>query len=153
MVATPESRFMSKSTDQSWWSRAWIWAIPVGCLLSPLLCAGCGAMALLVGLSAIRSSEVYRDAVARATADAQVRAALGDPIQAGFFPAGSFQFFGPTGNANLAIPISGSKKSATIYVVATKTAGKWEYSTLEVAPEGSRDRIDLRSQPTKPRAD
>jgi hypothetical protein len=61
--------------------------------------------------------------------------------------SGNININGPSGNANLAIPLSGPKASATLYVVAEKRAGKWEYSTMEVAPEGQGERIDLLAKP------
>ena len=50
---------------------------------------------------------------------------------------------GPVGSANLAILISGPNGKGTIYVVAAKTAGRWEYSTLNVEVEKTGERIDL----------
>ena len=60
---------------------------------------------------------------------------------------GSLSTSGPSGEANLSIPLSGPKGSATLYVVAKKAAGKWDYSTLEVVPQGGGDRIDLVAGP------
>jgi hypothetical protein len=110
-----------------------------------LACGGLIAAIVMVVFGALRSSEVYTEALARAKANEQVRAQLGEPIQPGFMVNGNIQINNQSGSANLSIPISGPKKSATIYVVATKAAGKWEYTTLEVAPEGSAERINLRA--------
>ena len=50
---------------------------------------------------------------------------------------------GPSGSADLAIPISGPNGAGTIYVKAKKVAGIWEYSILEVAIERAGERINL----------
>ena len=47
------------------------------------------------------------------------------------------------GEAELAIPIKGPDNSGTIYVVATKHAGKWTFESVEVQIRGRLERIDL----------
>jgi hypothetical protein len=42
---------------------------------------------------------------------------------------------GPSGETDLAIPISGPKGKAAIYVVGTKSASQWEFSRLIVQTE------------------
>ena len=59
------------------------------------------------------------------------------------FLSGKTNVNGASGEADLAIPISGPKGKAKVYAVATKRAGRWTYSTLEVAVDGRNDRIDL----------
>jgi hypothetical protein len=80
-------------------------------------------------------------------ASAAVSAALGTPIKEGFFTSGSVNVSGPSGKAELAIPISGPKGSATVYVEAAKSMGQWSFSKLVVAIEGGEEgrnsRIDL----------
>lgn len=136
---------MDRPTERSWWGRNWKWVVPVGCLVPFLACGGLIASVVMLVFGALRSSEVYTEAVARAKANEQVRAQLGEPIQAGWTVNGNIQINNDSGSANLTIPISGPKKSATINVVATKAKGKWEYTTLEVAPEGTAERINLRA--------
>ncbi len=136
---------------RSWWARNWMWVVPVGCLSPLAICGGLIALVLVVVFGALRSSDVYNEALSRAKANERVRGVLGEPITAGYLPSGKIEINGAAGKANLEIPIAGPKKSATIYVVATKAAGKWEYSTLEVAPKGAPDaeRIDLLAGPAK----
>ena len=69
--------------------------------------------------------------------------ALGEPIEPGFMPSGSINISGPSGNADLAIPISGPQGSDTIYLVATKEAGRWNFSLLEVEIKEQSERINL----------
>ena len=129
--------------QRSWFRRNLKWLIPVGCLGSLLVCAGGVGAILLIVFGAIKSSDAYTGALERATSNASVQAVLGTPIQAGWFPTGSINTSGSSGSADLAIPISGPKGSATLHVVASKSANRWKFSTLEVAVTGSGLRIDL----------
>ena len=67
--------------------------------------------------SVLKSSDVYKTALARAKNNPRVVAALGDPIHDGLVPSGKTNVEGPSGEADLAIPISGPKGKATIYAV------------------------------------
>jgi len=106
-------------------------------------------LAVFVGLivvivfSAMKSSDVYREALARAKAAPAVVAALGSPIKDGMFVSGSTNVNGAAGEANLAIPISGPKGEATLYVAATKSVGVWNYSSLVLEVKQTKRRIDL----------
>ena len=138
---------MNEPVQRSWWSRNWKWVVPVGLVTPVLLCGAPIALILSVVFGAIKSSDVYTHSLATARANEHVKATLGEPVEPGFMLSGNININGPSGNANLAIPLSGPKASATLYVVAEKRAGKWEYSTMEVAPEGQGERIDLLAKP------
>ena len=100
-----------------------------------------GIVATVFG--SIKSSDVYQDALAEATADPEVVNTLGEPVEAGLIPSGSISVENASGEASLSIPISGPKGKGTLYVEATKSAGTWTYTVLEVAVVGQPGRIDL----------
>jgi hypothetical protein len=104
-----------------------------------------GFVALTSGIVAIsmRSSDAYRDAMARASTDPAVLRELGAPVESGWFISGSVHVTGPSGTADLAIPLVGSVRKGTLYAVGTKAAGLWTFSTLEVEVEGNPARIPL----------
>jgi hypothetical protein len=134
--------------QRSWWSRNWKWALPVGCLLPIVLCGG-GFLVfffLIYGAvtGSIKSSDAYAEGMARARANPEVVAALGEPIESGFLISGSINVNGSSGNVDVSIPISGPKGSGTLYVVGTRTAGRWQYSRMEAEVPGRASRIDLR---------
>ena len=118
---------------RSWFKQNLKWLIPVGCVV-PVLCCGVFGAVTLVGVSgAIRTSSVYTESLARASANDEVKGALGTPITAGFLLQGSIEETNGVGEADLEIPLEGPRKAATLYVVATKKAGgPWEYTRLEV---------------------
>ena len=100
------------------------------------------ACIVMVAFTAMKSSDVYKTALARAKADPRVQQALGSDIHDGMFTSGKTNVTGPSGDADLSIPISGPKGKATIYVVATKSAGEWQYSKLIVKTDNGEE-IDL----------
>lgn len=101
------------------------------------------ACIVILVFSVVKSSDAYKIAVARAKSDQRVVAALGTPIKEGMFSSGKTNVNGPSGEADIGIPISGPKGKATIYVVATKSEGQWSFSKLDVKIEGTGETIDL----------
>lgn len=116
--------------------RNWKWMLPVGCL--GLILAG----VLVIGgiffaaMSAIKSSEVYKGALQRAQSNPQAVALLGEPIKDGWFVKGNVQFANSSGTANFEVPVSGPKKSGTLYVRASYESAAWMYERLDLAAEG-----------------
>ena len=127
---------------RNWWSRNWKWFVPVGCLSLILLFGAFIAVVLGAASGMMKSSDAYKEGLARAQASAAVTEALGTPIAPGWFTSGSVSVTGGSGEAHLEIPVSGPKSKGTIYVEATKSAGEWSYSKLEVVT-ASGERIDL----------
>ena len=100
-----------------------------------------GFVALIMG--SLKQSDAYKEALAAVRADSAAVEALGGPIEPGFFLAGSVHVSGPSGEAELSIPLHGPRGKGTLYLEATKRAGRWEYSLLELAVDGTEKRIDL----------
>lgn len=126
-----------------WFTRNWKWAVPVGGLgVIVLLAAFIGGIFLLVETS-FKNSDAYTEALARAQDNSQVAEKIGRPMTAGWLVTGNINVSGSSGHADLSIPISGSRRKGTIYAVATKSAGRWAFQTLQVEVEGEPERIDL----------
>ncbi|MBW4530201.1 MAG: cytochrome c oxidase assembly factor 1 family protein [Aphanothece saxicola GSE-SYN-MK-01-06B] len=134
---------MDSKPAPNWWARNWKWLVPAGCLTGVAGLAG--FIALIVGLvfGLIKSTTPYQQALARAQKDPVVISRLGTPINGGLLVSGSVNLSGGTGQANLAIPLQGSKGSGTLYVEARQSAGTWTYSTLTVRPDGPGEPISL----------
>lgn len=123
-------------------SRKLIWiivSVVVAVALLAVLFVGGIATAVF---SLVKSSEPYQHGLQMATHDPRVIAELGAPLQPGWLVNGSIQTSGPSGSADIAIPLNGSRMKGTLYVVAKKSAGQWTYQTLELRTEGQPD-IDL----------
>ncbi len=128
--------------------RGWLeqhprWKIPVGFLILILLVGGFGITVLTLITTSFHSSEVYKQATARAVENSQVRAALGEPIRLAWIVSGQLKVNGSTGSANLAIPISGPRARGTIHAVAYKSGGVWRFTQLDVSIAGKPSSIDL----------
>ena len=94
-------------------------------------------------LGVLKSSDAYQHALSRARENPAVVSALGAPIKEGYFTSGNISVSGASGEAKLAIPISGPKGEGTIYVEARKSAGEWTYSVLVVRIEQTKQQINL----------
>ena len=117
--------------------------MPVGCFTVALLFMVFVSSVLVIVFSAIKSTDVYKEALARAKADPAVIEALGSPIKDGFLVSGNTNVNGASGESNLAIPISGPKAKGTIYLSVTKSLGQWNYSGLVVEVRQTHQRIDV----------
>lgn len=124
---------------RGWLGRNW-WKLLAAALLCVILFVG--AIVTLV-MGAMRASDVAKEAVARAQSNALVIQRLGTPINEGWFVGGSINISQGTGDADLSVPISGSKGKGTVYVKAQKNAGTWAYSLMMATVDGSSDKIDL----------
>ena len=147
MSSTPNpSPFSSNPAAQpqpGWWSRNWKWFVPTGCLTILLLIVAFVAVIFVFVFGILKSSDVYKTALERGKTHPAVIEALGEPIKEGWLLSGKTNVEGTSGEADIGIPISGPKGTGTIYAVATKSAGRWTYRTLEVEVSGRPERIDL----------
>jgi Cytochrome oxidase complex assembly protein 1 len=126
-------------------NRTWVIVIAVvaGILVLVVLSVG-GLLAVI--FAAMRSSEPYQHAVEVIDRDPRAAAVLGAPVTTGWFFSGNIDVSGGGGNADLAIPVSGSRHKGTIEVVAKKSAGRWTYQTLELKVDGQDTPINLLAQ-------
>ena len=141
---------MDANAEKNWFGRNWKWAAPTGCLLVVLLVGAFIASILFFVFSMMKSNEAYRHSLETARQNPAVVAALGEPIHEGWLVSGNFEESGGTGQAQFSIPVSGPKGSGTIYVEARKSAGQWNYSTMVLEVDASRQRLDLLQAPSDP---
>jgi hypothetical protein len=102
--------------------------------------------ALLLSIFVIVSlgdSDASKMAFGAAQASPSVKERLGEPIKQGLFVSGSIEISGPSGHADIAIPIRGPKGKATLYAVARKSADVWSFDLLQVAFSDGTGRVDL----------
>ncbi len=128
-------------------SRRWLWWIPAGCLLVVLVMVAAGAALIWLVGAALGEADAYQEPLRRAQASSEVRALLGEPVEAGWLPQGQIRFNNQEGGeATLSIPLHGPRGEAVIEVRAEKRKGDedWIYSRLEVVPAGGGTPIDLR---------
>jgi len=126
--------------EKSWFSRHLVVTILIGLVVVAL---GFVAALLFGVMALLKSSDVYREALAQARKSPAVVEALGEPVKAGWFMTGNINVSGPSGHADIAIPISGPKGAGTVYALADKQAGEWHFQRLEVGIDGRPQRISL----------
>jgi hypothetical protein len=95
----------------------------------------------------MKQSDACKIALARVQANSAVIEAIGSPIVQTGIVSGNSNVNGPTGEANLSIPLSGAKGKATLYVEAKKSADRWMFQTMVVKIEKTGERIDLNTSP------
>ncbi len=122
--------------------RTWIvvGAVAVGFLL---MMGAFAATAFTMASDGFDQSEVVRQALARAQSDATLQVRIGAPIEKGRMSSGTINDSGPSGSADLEIPLHGPKGHGDLYAVAAKSAGVWSFTTLAFQQEGSSERVDL----------
>jgi len=139
---------ISSTPKPNWWKRNWKWFVPLGCFSIVVLFVVFVGLVVLIVFSAVKSTDVYKDALARAKAHPAVIEVLGSPVTEGFLVSGNTNVNGASGEANLSIPIAGPKGKGTSYVSAKKSLGQWNYSGLVFEIAKTHQRIDLLQSPT-----
>jgi Cytochrome oxidase complex assembly protein 1 len=139
---SPVIAAQAPAPPKSWLARRW--KLLVGVLIG-LMLLGIAAIFGIVSLvmASIKSSDAATEAMAKARSNPAVVQSLGTPIKEGWLVSGSINVSGGSGEADLALPISGPKGKGTVYVSARKIAGVWNYGVMQVAIDHSGQRIDL----------
>lgn len=133
---------MAEVEEKNWFQKNWKWLVPVGCLI-PICCMLAIVGIAVTALGAIRSTDVYSEALATAQSDPRALDALGDPITDGWFFTGNVETSGDSGSADLSIPVSGPNGSGALEVDAFLNNGRWDYTQLDLVLDDGSSTIDL----------
>ncbi|MFA6356870.1 MAG: cytochrome c oxidase assembly factor Coa1 family protein [Candidatus Omnitrophota bacterium] len=134
---------MEQQINENWWNRNWKWFVPISSAVVIILFVGLTVLILSLAFGMFKSSDIYKEALSKAESNSVVGATLGVPIKEGFFISGNISTNGPSGSAELAIPVSGPKGSGTIFVEASKSAGRWSFSTFIFESDQTKQRTNL----------
>ena len=119
--------------QRGWFSRNWGWVVALGCLLPVILLGACVGGIVWFVFGAIKSSDVYKNALEEVRKNPQVVERLGTPIEPGWWITGNLKTdVNNTGSADFTAPIEGPKGSATMDVEAVLDADGWRYRELKV---------------------
>jgi hypothetical protein len=115
-----------------------------GCALLVLALAGVTASLIGVVFYFLSNSEAAVLAMKQVQASPEVQAALGEPIQKGWFTAGNVNTFNGNSRAQLQFQITGPKDSAEVQLQAEKHGdAEWKFLHLKVKPTKAEAPIDL----------
>ncbi len=144
----PATTFEPEPPPRSWWSRNWLWVVPVGLLGIVLGCGGCCLGIFGTALYAIKSSSPYQMALEEVRTSPEVIDRLGQPIEeAGLFPTGNVNVENGGGNALLEFDVAGPRGRAHVQARARRIGGQWGLTTVEVTfADGERISLELEDQ-------
>jgi len=132
--------FPTETPKESWWKRNWKWFVPTGCLSLVIVF---GVIFFFFVTSIMKNSTPFIEAYEKAITNEYVIDILGEPITQEGVVQGDISFKNSDGEADLYIPIQGSKRNGIIHVVATKHNGTWTFSKMMVSVESTQDAINL----------
>jgi len=115
----------------------------IGCSVIIVLGVALIAVLAFFVFGAIKKAEPYKQAVDKVRNDPRVVAALGEPIDPGFWVSGSVNFNNAKGNCDFKFPVSGPKAKAMVHVVASTEGRGWDYSVLDVTPDNGSPPINV----------
>jgi hypothetical protein len=131
-MTTPPYPLHPEPMKKTWLDRNPLWKIPLGCFTLFVLIAAFAIILVTVITSSFRHSDVYKQAIAQAATNPQVRERIGEPIKPDWLISGEINVSGSSGKANLVIPISGPRGRGSIHAVAQKGGGIWRFTYLQV---------------------
>ncbi|MGV0922602.1 cytochrome c oxidase assembly factor Coa1 family protein [Empedobacter tilapiae] len=129
---------------KSWFKRNWKWVVPVGCLSFVILFTGLLIGGLFWGFSKITSdNDVTKHAINIINQNPEVQQKLGtNIIKDGMF-RGNISITNDTGEANVSVPIRGTKGSGTAIIVGEKEFDKWNYEKIIVQIDETGELIQI----------
>ena len=122
----------------NWWQGNWKWFVPVGCFSMLLLFVAFVVSIALIVFSAVKATDVYKDALARAKATFSVIQMLGSPIKEGFLVSGNTNVNGASGEAEPVHPYLRSERKGNDLRGGNKSLGEW---TIRVSLWKSKKRM------------
>ena len=130
--------------QKNWFSRNWLWVVPVGGCTTIILLVVFGISAIFFGVSsALTSSTPYEYAIERATHNIKVIEFLGEPIETAGIMQGNISLQNDFGLVDITIPLKGPNGSGTVSVKGEKFYDEWIYEELYVLIEETNKKINL----------
>jgi hypothetical protein len=130
---------------ENWFKRNWKWAVPVGCLGFFILFIALIVGGAFWGFSKITSdSDVTKHALNIINHDPEIQAKLGTDIKSDGMFRGNISVSNDTGEADISVPIKGTKGSGTAIIVGKKEFNKWNYEKIAVQIDDTGEVIEIK---------
>lgn len=135
---------MEEQVKKSWFRRNWLWFVPTMGCVTIIILFFLGIGALIFGVTSFMSEATpAKYAIEKALDNRIVIKELGEDIEQVGIVSGSINYSNGDGDADLRIPIKGSRGKAIIRVVAEKYDGEWTYQKLYVIIKETNEKINL----------
>ncbi|STE54731.1 cytochrome c oxidase assembly factor Coa1 family protein [Empedobacter falsenii] len=129
---------------ESWFKRNWKWVVPVGCLSFVILFFGLLIGGAFWGFSKLTSdSDVTKHAINIINQNPEVQQKLGADVKTNGVFTGNISITNDTGEANISVPIKGTKGSGTAIIVGEKEFDKWNYEKIAVQVDETGEVIEI----------
>jgi len=92
-------------------------------------------------MGAIKNSEAYKMSLEILEKSPHVREEIGNIKSYGWFPSGSVNVSGSTGDAKLSISVTGEKGQGILETELTKNGGKWSFTKAVFYPKNNNKEI------------
>ena len=104
-----------------------------------------GVAVFALVMSFMKGADACQMSLKAAQESAVMRVELGEPITMGWVVSGNIKINNSDGTADVNVPISGPKGSASIHTVGTKQGGgPWSFTKMQATIEASGKQVDLR---------
>lgn len=135
---------MAHQEQKSWFSKNWLWFIPVSGCLGIILLFIVGIGAAFFGVSNLLNNVAPIEyGIEKATENKKVINLLGEPIEKTGIPNGNISLTNDDGTVDFSVPIKGSKEEGFLIIKGIKTNGEWTYEELYVRIKSTQEKINL----------
>ncbi|WP_312557528.1 cytochrome c oxidase assembly factor Coa1 family protein [Empedobacter brevis] len=118
---------------ENWFKRNWKWVVPVGCLSFIILFIGLIIGGAFWGISKITSdSDVTKHAINIINQNPEIQQKLGTNIETNGMFRGNISITNNTGEADISVPVKGTKGTGNAIIVGKKEFDKWNYEKIAV---------------------
>ncbi|WP_221411861.1 cytochrome c oxidase assembly factor Coa1 family protein, partial [Empedobacter brevis] len=118
---------------ENWFKRNWKWVVPIGCLSFIILFIGLIIGGAFWGISKITSdSDVTKHAINIINQNPEVQQKLGTNIETDGMFRGNISITNNTGEADISVPLKGTKGTGKAIIVGKKEFDKWNYEKIAV---------------------
>jgi len=102
----------------------------------------------VLAVAGFRSSDAAQLALLTAGTNPTLIRKIGEPMTSGWLIVGNLrkELTTASGDAEMAIPVSGPKGDGTLYFKAVRTAGAWRLTELEFGADEDSGRLELLEQ-------
>ncbi|MBF0597753.1 cytochrome c oxidase assembly factor Coa1 family protein [Faecalibacter rhinopitheci] len=133
---------------ESWFTRNWKWALPLGCLSTIGLFVVGIILFGIIGFSKIfnGNNDVKSKAIDLINNEQVIVQQLGSPIDSNGMMQGAISTTNDGGNADISVPLKGPNGTGTTFIKAVKVNDEWNYERIAVQIDKTNEIIEIRKK-------